>query len=162
LKRQKAKSYHNRSAHPLPQLEAGQEVRVAPLKRGQSWQAGALVEKLSHRSYLMKTGSENIRQNRHFLKCKEQSVSNTAQKVPSEVAKEQPVVAPPDRKGNNPNLLDPVLCTSPDAVSNIPPDPVPAMPTKHTHIRVVKPPKRLSMSLSLEHYIYYCQRDSLK
>ena len=66
LKRQKAKSYHNRSAHPLPQLEAGQEVRVAPLKRGQSWQAGTLVEKLSHRSYLMKTGSENIRQNRHL------------------------------------------------------------------------------------------------
>ena len=30
LKRQQAKSYYDRSAHPLPQLEAGQEVRVAP------------------------------------------------------------------------------------------------------------------------------------
>ena len=33
LKRQKAKSYYDRSAHPLPQLEVGQEVRVAPLKK---------------------------------------------------------------------------------------------------------------------------------
>ena len=36
LKRQKAKSYYDRSAHPLPQLEVGQEVRVAHLKKGQS------------------------------------------------------------------------------------------------------------------------------
>lgn len=88
LKRQKAKSYYDRPAHPLPQLEIAQEVRVAPLKKGQSWQAGTLVEQLSDRSYLVKTGSDNIRRNRHFLKPKEQSVSNTAQKVPSEVAKE--------------------------------------------------------------------------
>ena len=40
LKRQKAKTYHDRSAQPLPQLEVGREVRVAPLQRGQSWQAG--------------------------------------------------------------------------------------------------------------------------
>ena len=88
LKRQKAKSYYDRSAHPLPSLEVGQEVRVAPLKKGQSWQAGTLVEQLSNRYYLVKTGSDNIRRNRHFLKPKEQSVSSTAQKVPSEVAKE--------------------------------------------------------------------------
>lgn len=37
LKRQKAKSYYDRSAHPLPQLEIGQEVTVAPLKKGESW-----------------------------------------------------------------------------------------------------------------------------
>ena len=104
LKRQNAKSYYDRSAHPLPQLEVGQEVRVAPLKKGHSWQAGTLVEQLSDRSYLVKTGSDNIRRNRHFLKPKEQSASNTAQKVPSEVGSEQPVAAAVlDPKRNSPN-----------------------------------------------------------
>ena len=146
LKRQKAKSYYDRSAHPLPQLEVGQEVRVAPLKKGHSWQAGTLVEQLSDRSYLVKTGSDNIRGNRHFLKPKEQSASNTAQRVPSEVTNEQPVAdaAAPDPIGNSPNLPDPATCTSSDSVSDIPPDPVPAMPTKCTRTRVVKPPKRFS------------------
>ena len=145
LKRQKAKSYYDRSAHPLPQLEVGQEVRVAPLKKGQSWQAGTLVEQLSDRSYLVKTGSHNIRQNRHFLKPNEQSASSTAQKVPSEVAKEQPVAAAaaaPDPKGNSPNLPDPATCTSSDPVSDIPPAPVPVRPTKRIRTRVVKPPMR--------------------
>ena len=97
LKRQKAKSYYDRSAYPLPQLEVGQEVRVPPLKKGQSWQAGTLVEQLSDRSFLVKTGNVNIRRNRHVLKPKEQN-------VPSENAKEQPVAASPDPKGNSPNL----------------------------------------------------------
>ena len=145
LKRQKAKSYYDRSAHPLPQLEVGQEVRVAPLKKGQSWQAGTLLEQLSDRSHLVKTGSDNIRRNRHFLKPKEQSASSTAQKVPSEVAKEQPVAAAaPDPKGNSPNLPDPANCSSSDPVSDIPPAPVPATPTKRTRTRVVKPPMRFS------------------
>ena len=134
LKKKKAK----------PQLEVGQEVRVAPLQRGQSWQPGTLVEQLSDRPCLVKTGSETIRRNRHFLKPKEQSVSNTTQKVPSEVAKEQPVAAPSDGKGNCPNVPDPAPCISPDPVSDTPPDPVAATPTKHTRTRVVKPPKRFN------------------
>ena len=36
LKRQKAKSYHDRSAQPLPELEVGQEVRVVPLQKGKN------------------------------------------------------------------------------------------------------------------------------
>ena len=90
----------------------------------------------------MKTGSDNIRHNRQFTK--EQSASNTAQKVTLEVAKEQPVTAAHDPKGNNPNLPDPGTCTSFDPVSDISPDPVPAMPTKRTHTRVAKPPKRFN------------------
>ena len=65
---EKAESYYDRSALTLLKVEVRQEVRVAPFKKGQSWQAGSLVEQLSDRSYLVKTGSENIRQNRHFLK----------------------------------------------------------------------------------------------
>ena len=142
LKRQKAKSNYDRSAHPLPQLEVAQEVRVAPLKNGQSWQAGSLVEQLSDRSYMVKTGSKNIRRNKHFRKPKENSVSITAQKVPSEVAKEQPVPAAPDQEGNSSNICDTSPRTSPDPVSDITADPVPATPTKRTRTRVEKPPKR--------------------
>lgn len=57
-KRQKVKSYHDQLAHPQPQVEVGQEVRVAPLNREKTQQAGALVEQLSDRSYLVKNGSE--------------------------------------------------------------------------------------------------------
>ena len=83
MKRQKAKSYHDRSAHPLPPLEVGQEVRVAPLQRGKSWQVGTLVKQLSNRSYLVKTGTETIRRNRQFLKPQEQSAANVVTEIPS-------------------------------------------------------------------------------
>ena len=36
-KRQKAKSYHDRNAKVLPDLDIGQEVRTAPIQRGKSW-----------------------------------------------------------------------------------------------------------------------------
>lgn len=121
-----------------------QEVRVAPLKKGQSWQAGTLVEQLSDRSYLVKTRSDNICRGRHFLKPKEQSVSNTEEEVPSEVAKEQPIAAVPDLKENSANLPDPVTSTCSAPVSDIPPDPVPAMDTRRTRTRVVKPRKRFN------------------
>ena len=75
-RRQKAKSDSDRLAHSQPQHEVGQEVRVAPLRKGHSWQAGTLVEPFPDIFYLVKTDSENIRQNRHFCKPKEQSVYN--------------------------------------------------------------------------------------
>ena len=67
-----------------------------------------------------------------------------AQKVPSEVGKEQPVAAAPYPKENCLNLPDAVTSTSSNPVSDIPADPVPAMPTKRSRTRVVKPPKRFS------------------
>ena len=53
-KRQKAKSYHDRNVKVLPDLDIGQEVRIAPLHRGKSWEAGTCLQKLSDRSYLVK------------------------------------------------------------------------------------------------------------
>ena len=46
LKRQKEKSYHDRSAHPLPPLEVGQDVSLAPHQKGKNWQPGTQVEQL--------------------------------------------------------------------------------------------------------------------
>ena len=77
-----------------------------------------------------------VPQSLFWILAKEQSASNTAQRVPSEVAKEQSVAAAPDPKGNSLNLTDPATCTSSD--------PVPAMPTKHTCSRVMKPLERFN------------------
>ena len=59
----------------MPPLQVGQEVRVAPLQRHQSWKTGTCVEKLSDRSYLVKTSERTVRRNRHFLRTQEQPVS---------------------------------------------------------------------------------------
>ena len=131
LRRQKAKSYHDRTAHRLPQLEVGQEVRVARLQKRKTWQAGTLVEQLSDRSYRVKTGSETIRRNRQFLKLQEGSTSSIASKVPLEVAKEQFVAAPPNRKEGSSNLPDTAPRTSTDPVSVASSDPVPDISRRH-------------------------------
>ena len=69
VKRQKAKSYHDRSSIVLPELEIGQEVRVAG-QRNKTWEAGTCVEKLSNRSYMVQVNGAIIRQNREALKPK--------------------------------------------------------------------------------------------
>ena len=45
-KRQRAKSFHGRNVKVLPHLDIGQEVRIAPLNKGQPWQPGTCLEKL--------------------------------------------------------------------------------------------------------------------
>ena len=68
LKRQKAKSYHDRNVKILPDLDIGQEVRIAPLHRGKSWEVGTCLQKLSDRSYLVETKGEVLRRNRQAIK----------------------------------------------------------------------------------------------
>ena len=67
-KSQMAKIYHDRNVKVLPDLEIGQEVRLALLQRGRPWKAGNCVEKLSDRSYMVKADGELFRRNRHDLK----------------------------------------------------------------------------------------------
>lgn len=79
LKRQKAKWYHDRSSRILPEIEIGQDVRIAPLQKNQTWKTGMCIEKLSDRSYVVKTNSDNqvLRRNREFLKPAEQPAATT-------------------------------------------------------------------------------------
>ena len=79
LKRQKAKWYHDRSSRILPEIEIGQDVRIAPLQKNQTWKTGTCIEKLSDRSYVVKTNSDNqvLRRNREFLKPAEQPAATT-------------------------------------------------------------------------------------
>ena len=68
-KRQKAKFYHHPHARQLPELEIGQEARIQPLRKNQTWRKEATcVEKLSHRSYVVKSGNEYFRRNRQILR----------------------------------------------------------------------------------------------
>ena len=67
-KRQKAKFYHDRHAKKLPELKIGQEVRMQPLRKNQTWKEATCIEKLSGRSYVVKSGNEFFRRNRQFLR----------------------------------------------------------------------------------------------
>ena len=68
LTRQKAKFYHDKHVRLLPELETGQEVRVAPLRKNQTWEQGICTEKLSDRSYVVQSGGTSLRRNRQFPK----------------------------------------------------------------------------------------------
>ncbi|XP_015769847.1 PREDICTED: uncharacterized protein K02A2.6-like [Acropora digitifera] len=61
-KRQLAKTYHDRKAKELPDLEIGQGVRVAPYLQHKTWQTGVCVDKLSDRSYLLQCQDKVLRQ----------------------------------------------------------------------------------------------------
>lgn len=67
-KRRQAKSYHDQKAKILPQIEVGQDVRVAPTKENQQWRPGKCSKVLSDRSYLIDLESGTIRRNRQALK----------------------------------------------------------------------------------------------
>lgn len=81
VKRQKAKSYHDRSTKILPELEIGQEVRVASQKN-KTWDRGTCVQKLSDRSYAVQASGEIMRRNRHDLRP-ERGSDTTVQAQPS-------------------------------------------------------------------------------
>ena len=100
LKQQKAKWYHDRSALTLPELEVGQEVRVAPLQKNDTWKRGTCPEKLSDRSYLVKPegNGQVVHRNREFLKPSEKpavpasdSVSHKPVPEPVPVEESQPL-----------------------------------------------------------------------
>ena len=67
-KSQNAKFYHDRHAKQLPELEIGQEARIQPMQRNQPWKEATRIEKLSDRSYVVKSGSEFFRRNKQFLR----------------------------------------------------------------------------------------------
>ena len=52
----------------LPEVKIGQEVRIQPLRKNQTWKKTSCIEKLSDRSYVVKSGNEHFRSNRQFLR----------------------------------------------------------------------------------------------
>lgn len=82
-KKQKAKYYDDRTAKILPEIEVGQEVRVAPTERNKPWKRATYVQKLSGRSYLVKTSKETVRRNRQSLKPAPSPQSAMSHPIPS-------------------------------------------------------------------------------
>ena len=68
-RRQKAKAYYDKGAHPLPPLEIGDTVRLQPQDKKGFWSKATVVKKVAERSYLVKTAQGHLlRRNRKFLR----------------------------------------------------------------------------------------------
>ena len=65
---QKAKSYHDRNVKMLPDVEIGQEVCIAPIRRVKSWEVGTCIQKVSNRSYMVETNGELLQWNAQAIK----------------------------------------------------------------------------------------------
>ena len=86
FRRQKAKSYFNKNAKTLPELDIGQDVRVAG-QRKKTWQPGKCLEKLSDRSYLVQTDRETVHRNREDFRPRldaDKATSTTPSLIPEE------------------------------------------------------------------------------
>lgn len=108
LKRQKAKSHYDRNVKVLPDLEIGQEVRVAPNQRGKPWEVGNCKEKLSDRSYLVESNGELLRRNRQLLKPVDETPKEPAgdtQASPEADSARKPQVLPASELAVNPPVL---------------------------------------------------------
>ena len=137
VKRQKAKSYHDRSSIVLPELEIGQEVRVAG-QRNKTWEEGTCVEKLSNRSYMVQVNGAIIRRNREALKPKRDiGPHNQGETKPSpgtDAAKEKEHVS--DLNVQNSNKATAQMLKSGTQQST------PSVPLRATRTRTVQAPIR--------------------
>ena len=137
VKRQKAKSYHDRSSIVLPELEIGQEVRVAG-QRNKTWEEGTCVEKLSNRSYMVQVNGAIIRRNREALKPKRDiGPHNQGETKPSpgkDAAKEKEQVS--DLNVQNSNKATAQMLKSGTQQST------PSVPLRATRTRTVQAPIR--------------------
>ena len=141
-KKQKAKYYHDRTAKLLPEIEVGQEVRVAPTERSKPWKSATCVQKLSDRSYLVRSSKETVRRNRQSLKPTSPPKPAKSYPMPPSHAAEETVQIAPGAES--------ITCTSPSTQqtptethsSTSSQEHVPVAPVTRTRTRVIKPPSR--------------------
>jgi transposase InsO family protein len=97
LRRQKAKSYFDKNTKILPDLDIGQEIRVAG-QRKKTWQLGKCLEKLSDRSYVVQTDGETVRRNREDIRPKlnaDKTTSTETSLIPEEASTTKPQTPAP-------------------------------------------------------------------
>ena len=155
LRKQRAKFYHDRTAKPLPELEMGQEVRIAPLGQGKPWTTGVCKTQLSDRSYLVQTNSDTLRRNRNMLRP---STSFQAGVTESQVSQrevenhELVTTSAPQPSIQRSSHSQPSIQRSSHSQpsiqrsSNPPSDSRTADKVVHTRTRIVKPPDRYGFS----------------
>ena len=140
IKRQKAKSYHDRGAKLLPELEVGQEVRVAG-QRSKTWEAGTCVQKLSDRSYMVEVNGATVRRNREALRPKLDGGSITQRNVEDTVIETQATEsakaeeAPAVPSTHQSKGTAPVVGSDMQQIT-------PSVPMKTTRTRIIRPPVR--------------------
>lgn len=125
---------HDHTLRTLPELQVGQEIRVAPLQKNQSWKTGTCIKKLSDRSYIVKTSADNqvFRRNREFLKPAAQPTEQ-AKPIESSDSELSKSVNQPSKQDANSANHEPKPILTPQTVL-----------VKKTRTRVVKPPSRFS------------------
>ena len=103
-KRQQAKYYYDQHTKILPQIEVGQEVRVAPTRANQRWRPGTCTKVLSDRSYLVAVDKHVVRRNRQALKVSnpERNQVNSPEPISSDGLAPVPAVNPKPQKSNSP------------------------------------------------------------
>ena len=137
-KRQSAKGYYDRSARVLPELEIGQEVRVAG-QRNKTWEAGTCAQQLSDRSYVVEVNGNSLRRNREALRPKKDT-QMTGETTIAETIPPIPVPAQTERQTALKSTNQSDVTTS-VKVSDAPQQNLTA-PLKSTRTRIVKAPVR--------------------
>ena len=137
-KRQSAKGYYDRSAKVLPELEIGQEVRVAG-QQNKVWEAGTCVQKLSDRSYLVEVNGNTLCRIREPLRPKKDT-QMTGETTIAETKPPTPVPAHTERqtalKSTNQSDVATPAKVSDTLQQNL------SAPLKSTRARIVKAPVR--------------------
>lgn len=74
-RKQLAKSFYDRTARDLPELEVGEAIRMKPLPGDHTgrWRQGMCLQKVAPRSYLVDVGGSLYRRNRVDLRIAEQT-----------------------------------------------------------------------------------------
>ena len=137
-KRQTAKGYYDRSAKVLPELEIGQEVRIAG-QRNKIWEPGTFVQELSDRSYLVEVNGNTLCQNREALRPKKDT-QVTGETTVAETKPPTPVPAQTEGQTALKSTSHSVV-TTPVKVNNTQQQNL-SGPLKSTHNRIVKAPVR--------------------
>ena len=162
-KRRMAKKYFDRGSKELPELEIGQPIRLmpSPSDTSRKWRRGVCTKKVAPRSYLVEVDGSLYRRNRKFLRCAQDSVSESAQANPDaqspEPQQEPPLSASlpptPTNATTAPPVDHPAMSSGDSAPSeeeppqnvlrNSSPSQPPVQRTRSG--RIVKPPSRLNL-----------------
>ncbi|GAA6096806.1 uncharacterized protein K02A2.6-like, partial [Tachysurus ichikawai] len=140
-RKQQAKSYYDRSACDLPELNIGEKIRMKPLPQTNPalWKVGTCLQKVAPRSYLVNVDGSIYRRNRVHLRVAE-STATRALDTSEPVMPLMPESGVAGALADSP-LVKPLPQASPDLVKLSPSD-------GHTYTRagrLSKPPKRLDL-----------------
>lgn len=139
-RKQLAKSYYDRSARDLPELNIGERIRMKPLpgENPALWRVGTCLQKVAPRSYLVNVGGSLYRRNRVHLRAAESITTQALDIAEPEMPLMEGTVAEAHLSAGSPPVRPQA---SPDPIK-------PSSSDGHTYTRagrLSKPPKRLDL-----------------